>query len=41
LAWKVGGYLGADYYLLRWIGTPWHGKASEPARTIVAEPVHN
>jgi len=23
LAWKVSGYIGADYWLLRWIGTPW------------------
>ncbi len=23
LAWKVAGYIGADYYLLRWIGVPW------------------
>lgn len=23
LAWKVAGYIGADYFLLRWIGTPW------------------
>jgi thiosulfate dehydrogenase (quinone) large subunit len=23
LAWKVAGYIGADYYLLRWLGTPW------------------
>jgi thiosulfate dehydrogenase (quinone) large subunit len=23
LAWKVAGYIGADYYLLRLIGTPW------------------
>jgi thiosulfate dehydrogenase [quinone] large subunit len=23
LAWKVAGYYGADYVLLRWIGTPW------------------
>jgi thiosulfate dehydrogenase (quinone) large subunit len=23
LGWKVAGYIGADYYLLRWIGTPW------------------
>jgi thiosulfate dehydrogenase (quinone) large subunit len=23
LAWKVAGYVGADYFLLRWIGTPW------------------
>jgi thiosulfate dehydrogenase [quinone] large subunit len=27
LAWKVSGYIGADYYLLRWIGTPWRGEA--------------
>ncbi len=23
LAWKTAGYLGADYVLLRWLGTPW------------------
>ena len=23
LAWKVAGHIGADYFLLRWIGTPW------------------
>ena len=28
LAWKVSGYIGADYFLLRWIGTPWHGVAA-------------
>ena len=28
LAWKISGYLGADYFLLRFIGTPW--KAREP-----------
>jgi thiosulfate dehydrogenase [quinone] large subunit len=35
LAWKVSGYIGADYFLLRWIGTPWRG---EPAK-MVKEPV--
>src|SRR5512135_485808 len=25
LAWKVAGYVGADFYLLRWLGTPWRG----------------
>ncbi len=25
LAWKVAGYVGVDYFLLRWIGTPWRG----------------
>ncbi len=34
LAWKVAGYYGADYYLLRRLGTPWRGKADEePAAT--------
>lgn len=23
VAWKVSGYIGADYFLLSWIGTPW------------------
>jgi thiosulfate dehydrogenase [quinone] large subunit len=23
LGWKVAGYLGADYFLLRWLGVPW------------------
>lgn len=23
LAWKNAGYFGADYFLLRWLGTPW------------------
>jgi thiosulfate dehydrogenase (quinone) large subunit len=30
LGWKVAGYIGADYVLLRWIGTPWRGKAAVP-----------
>jgi len=29
LAWKVSGYIGADYYLLRWLGTPWRGGSLE------------
>lgn len=35
LAWKVAGYIGADYFLLRWIGTPWRDMppiaAAQPA----------
>ena len=23
-AWKTAGYFGADYFLLRWVGTPWN-----------------
>ena len=30
-AWKVSGYIGADYFLLRWIGTPWHS-AKQPVK---------
>jgi thiosulfate dehydrogenase [quinone] large subunit len=26
-AWKVSGYIGADYFLLHWIGTPWRGRS--------------
>jgi len=29
LAWKVSGYIGLDYFLLRYVGTPWHGAAAE------------
>lgn len=35
LAWKVSGYIGADYFLLRWIGTPWHVKLEELSRPSV------
>lgn len=37
LAWKVAGYIGADYVLLPFVGTPWRGvpaaqpPASQPA----------
>jgi thiosulfate dehydrogenase (quinone) large subunit len=34
MAWKVSGYIGADYFLLRWLGTPWRGVATPvPAAT--------
>lgn len=30
LAWKIAGFIGADYFLLNWLGTPWgRGKAAE------------
>ena len=40
MAWKVSGYFGADYYLLRWIGTPWHGKrdANEGSKLAASAP---
>ncbi|MFV1858758.1 MAG: DoxX family protein [Anaerolineales bacterium] len=36
LAWKVAGYYGADYFMLRWLGTQW--KTKEP-NLREAEPV--
>jgi len=30
LAWKVAGYYGADYFLLRRLGVPWRGSANPP-----------
>jgi thiosulfate dehydrogenase [quinone] large subunit len=36
LAWKVSGYIGLDYYLLPWVGTPWHGHAAERDEPITA-----
>jgi thiosulfate dehydrogenase [quinone] large subunit len=23
-AWKIAGFIGLDYFLLNWIGTPWN-----------------
>ena len=39
LAWKVSGYIGADYFLLRLIGTPWSRPENEtgPAQQPTAE----
>lgn len=36
LAWKTAGYIGVDYYLLPYLGTPWTGKRIEP--NVVAAP---
>ncbi len=29
LAWKIAGYIGLDYFVLPWLGTPWPGKKEE------------
>jgi thiosulfate dehydrogenase (quinone) large subunit len=29
LAWKIAGYIGADYFLLRWLGVPWKNDENE------------
>ena len=31
LAWKISGYIGADYFLLRWLGTPWKNELKTEA----------
>jgi thiosulfate dehydrogenase [quinone] large subunit len=36
MAWKVSGYVGADFFLLRWLGTPWHVKSVETEKEPVA-----
>lgn len=33
LAWKTAGYLGADYFLLRKLGTPW-GRDTQPENAV-------
>jgi thiosulfate dehydrogenase [quinone] large subunit len=38
LAWKVSGYIGLDYYLLRALGTPWHGEPVAPTATPLGPP---
>jgi thiosulfate dehydrogenase [quinone] large subunit len=37
LAWKVSGYIGADFFLLRWIGTPWRAVPVRGESSPVAE----
>lgn len=38
LAWKVSGLVGADYFLLPWLGTPWRRNAEEArAREAAAD----
>jgi thiosulfate dehydrogenase [quinone] large subunit len=29
LAWKISGYIGLDYFLLRKLGTPWRTQKAE------------
>lgn len=34
LAWKVAGYIGLDFFLLRWLGTPWGRGKPEPVAPV-------
>lgn len=38
LAWKISGYIGADFFLLRWIGTPWSPRMPESLQDPVPAP---
>jgi thiosulfate dehydrogenase [quinone] large subunit len=38
LAWKVAGYIGVDYYLLPWLGTPWRSTSAEERAPLAAAP---
>ncbi len=39
LAWKVAGYIGLDYWLLAWLGTPWRERrASSEDRPMSPSP---
>ncbi len=40
LAWKVSGYIGADYLLLPWVGTPWGRTRGAKAQEASARPAH-
>lgn len=33
MAWKVAGYIGLDYWLLSWMGTPWRNRVVTPNMT--------
>ena len=36
LAWKVSGYIGLDYFLLRWLGTPWPALSIRSPEAVTA-----
>lgn len=38
LAWKIAGYIGLDYFVLPYLGTPWPGKEVEDVEEEVQEP---
>jgi len=41
LAWKIAGYYGADYFLLKWLGTPWGRGKKEEDLPSVGSPQRN
>lgn len=41
LAWKTAGYIGADFFLLRWLGTPWGRSKAETEEAAYGKPVES
>ena len=40
LAWKVAGFVGLDYFLLPWLGTPWRdAQVQQPQPTEMGVPI--
>jgi thiosulfate dehydrogenase [quinone] large subunit len=37
MAWKIAGYIGADFLLLRWLGVPWSDKETAPVEVKPAK----
>lgn len=38
LAWKNAGYIGADFFLLKWLGTPWGRSQQATAHVLNQQP---
>ncbi len=38
LAWKVSGLIGLDYFLLRWLGTPWRSAPKDAGKELATDP---
>lgn len=38
LSWKVAGYIGLDYFLLSFLGTPWKASTPEPTTRMKPQP---
>jgi thiosulfate dehydrogenase [quinone] large subunit len=36
MAWKIAGYIGADYFLLRFVGVPWKAREEVPMAKPIA-----
>ncbi|MBX3051441.1 MAG: hypothetical protein KF753_08215 [Caldilineaceae bacterium] len=39
MAWKVAGYIGLDYFLLSFLGTPWKSSTPDSANQMKPQPV--